>query len=154
MPSRRNQITLSEEEQKLFLEEGWTLQVATNSSSGFPHLAAMWYIMKDDMIHFTTFRKSQKILNIRRNPNITAMLESGKEYAELQGLVVQGAAELVDEIQYTADVMAKVAEKYRGMPINMADSDSTSKAASKRIAVRIRPQNIYSWDHTKLSGRY
>lgn len=154
MPSRRNRIILSEEEQKLFLEEGWTLQVATNSSNGFPHLAAMWYIMKDGMIHFTTFRKSQKILNIRRNPNITAMLESGKEYADLQGLVVQGSAELVDNIEYTADVMAKVAEKYRGMPINTTNSDAALDAAAKRIAVRVRPQNIYSWDHTKLGGRY
>ncbi len=154
MPSRRNRIILSEEEQKLFLEEGWTLQVATNSSSGFPHLAAMWYIMKDGMIHFTTFRKSQKILNIRRNPDITVMLESGKEYADLQGLVVQGPAELVDNIEYTADVMAKVAEKYRGMPINTTNSDAGLDAAAKRIAVRVRPQNIYSWDHTKLSGRY
>ena len=154
MPSRRNQISLTTEEQKLFLEEGWTLQVGTNSASGFPHLAAMWYILNEDLIHFTTFGKSQKVVNIRRDPNVTIMLESGKEYAELRGLVMQGTAELVNDTDYIVDIMAQVALKYRGMPVNTTDPEAAYKAASKRIVVRVQPQKIYSWDHTKLSGRY
>ena len=154
MPSRRGQIVLTPEEQERFLEEGWTLQVASNGPSGFPHLAAMWFVVIDGLVNFTTFGKSQKIMNLRRDPHITAMLEKGRAYEELQGLVIQGEAELDDDVQATATVMSLVAKKYRGMPVPTETPEDALPAASKRIIVRIRPDKIYTWDHTKLGGKY
>jgi nitroimidazol reductase NimA-like FMN-containing flavoprotein (pyridoxamine 5'-phosphate oxidase superfamily) len=78
MPSRRSSIALTDAEQQQVLEDGWTLQVASAGHRGYPHLVAMWYVLVDGAIEFTTFGKSQKILNLRRDPRITAMLESGK----------------------------------------------------------------------------
>ncbi len=154
MPSRRDQIKLTDEEQKAFLEEGWTLQVASNGPKGYPHLVAMWYIMMDGMVHFTTFGKSQKIVNLQRDPKITVMLESGKKYEELKGLVIEGEAEIVEDTEYTANVMAQVGNKYNGIPIPTETPEAALKAASKRVAVRIKPVDIYSWDHGKLGGQY
>ena len=116
MPSRRGAIALTDSEQEQFLADGWTLQVASNGVGGFPHLVAMWYVVVDGKIHFTTFGKSQKILNLRRNPKITCMLESGKGYAELKGLVVEGEAELLEDNAFTAKVMGLVGAKYNGIP--------------------------------------
>src|SRR5690606_24731186 len=45
MPSRRAEIALTEEEQRQFLDEGWTLQVASIGPKGYPHLVAMWYVV-------------------------------------------------------------------------------------------------------------
>ncbi len=154
MPSRRGQIAMTEEEQSRFLDEGWTLQVATNGPAGFPHLAAMWYVVIDGTVHFTTFGKSQKIVNLRRDPRITAMLETGREYEELRGLVIRGTGELEENVQTTATVMSAVANKYRGLPIPTETPEAAMPAAAKRVTVRIRPERIYSWDHTKLGGRY
>jgi nitroimidazol reductase NimA-like FMN-containing flavoprotein (pyridoxamine 5'-phosphate oxidase superfamily) len=79
MPSRRAQIALTDEERARMLEESWTLQVASIGPKGFPHLVAMWYVLDDEgRIVFTTFRKSQKILNLQRNPKMTVMVESGE----------------------------------------------------------------------------
>ena len=36
------------------------------------------YVLMDGDICFTTFRKSQKVLNLKRDPKLTVMLESGK----------------------------------------------------------------------------
>src|SRR5690349_1388318 len=88
MPSRRGAIALTDEEQRAFLNDGWTIQVASIGPKGYPHLVAMWYVVIDGKVHFTTFGKSQKVLNLRRDGKITAMLESGKAYAELKGLVI------------------------------------------------------------------
>ncbi|HNO66799.1 MAG TPA: pyridoxamine 5'-phosphate oxidase family protein, partial [Tepidiformaceae bacterium] len=71
MPSRRGAIALTEQERDAFLNDGWTLQVASNGPKGFPHLVAMWYVVLDGKIHFTTFGKSQKVMNLRRDPKIT-----------------------------------------------------------------------------------
>lgn len=154
MPSRRAEIAMTDEERAQFLDEGWTLQVATNGPGGFPHLAAMWYVMIDGVAHFTTFGKSQKILNLQRDPRITAMLETGQAYEELRGLVIRGTAELDTDVQTTAAVMSVVANKYRGLPIPTETPEAALPAAAKRVTVRIRPERVYSWDHTKLGGRY
>ena len=154
MPSRRASIALTEDEQKQFLEDGWTIQIASNGHKGFPHLVAMWYVVIDGMVHFTTFGKSQKILNLQRDNKITAMLESGKAYTELKGLVIEGEAEVVPDTDFTAKVMGLVGSKYNGIPVPTETPEAALKAASKRVVVRIKPVDIYSWDHSKLGGVY
>ncbi|MFN8617998.1 MAG: pyridoxamine 5'-phosphate oxidase family protein [Dehalococcoidia bacterium] len=155
MPSRRNSIALTEQEQEAFLNDSWTLQVASNGHKGFPHLIAMWYVIIDGKIHFTTFGKSQKIMNLRRDPKITCMLESGKGYTELKGLVIEGNADVIDDDNaFTAKVMGHVGAKYNGIPIPTDTPEAALKAASKRVVVRVNPVDVYSWDHAKLGGRY
>jgi PPOX class probable F420-dependent enzyme len=154
LPSRRNQIALTEDEQRAFLEDGWTLQIASIGPKGYPHLVAMWYVVVDGTVQFTTFGKSQKIMNLRRNPKISAMLESGRAYEELKGLVIEGEAEIIEDTPTTAKVMGLVGSKYRGIPVPTDTPEAALKAAAKRVVVRIKPVEIYSWDHSKLGGRY
>lgn len=156
MPSRRSQIALTPEEQRqLIEEEGWTLQVASIGPKGYPHLVAMWYVVDDDgTIVFTTYGRSQKVMNLRRDPKMTVMLEAGKKYEELRGLVIEADAELIEDVEYTARVMGKVGHKYNGIPIPTDTPEAALKAASKRVTVRVKPMDIYSWDHRKLGGRY
>ena len=47
---RRDLIRMTEEEERAFLAEGHTLQIATIGRDGFPHLVAMWYTVKDGVI--------------------------------------------------------------------------------------------------------
>lgn len=154
MPSRRTSIALTDDEQEQFLQDGWTLQVASVGHKGYPHLVAMWYVIIDGKIHFTTFGKSQKILNLRRDSKITCMLESGKGYAELKGLVIEGEGELLEDTEFTAKVMGLVGAKYNGIPAPTETPEAALKVASKRVVVRVNPVDIYSWDHSKLGGRY
>jgi PPOX class probable F420-dependent enzyme len=154
VPSRRSAIAMTPEEQKKFLEEGWTLQVASIGPKGYPHLVAMWYVVLDGLIQFTTFGKSQKVQNLRRNPKISAMLESGKLYEELKGYVVEGTAEIVEDTETTARLMAVIGQKYRGIPVATETPEAALRIASKRVTIRIHPEDSYSWDHAKLGGRY
>lgn len=154
MPSRRSEIAMTDEERESFLAEGWTLQVASIGPQGFPHLVAMWYVIDDGLVTFTTFRKSQKVLNLQRNPKLTVMLEAGKLYSELRGLVIEGTAEIVDDTEETAKVMSLVGAKYQGIPADTSSRDAQMKIASKRVVIRVRPVDSYSWDHRKLGGRY
>ena len=154
MPSRRASIALTPQEQDEFLKDSWTLQVASLGPKGYPHLVAMWYVVVDGDSHFTTFRKSQKILTLRRNPKITVMLESGKLYNELKGMVIEGTAELIEDLQYTARIMSMVGNKYQGMPIPTETPEAALGPASKRTVVRVHADDTYSWDHSKLGGKY
>ena len=165
MPSRRNQIGLSPEEQREYIERGRTLQVATNGPDGFPHLVAMWYVPIDGVIHFSTFARSQKVMNLRRDPNITVMLESGLAYNQLKGLVIKGHGEVIEDMALTARVLTLAGIRYSDsrtgavVPVDPSGPLPPPNAvvegtARKRVTIRIRPLDIYSWDHAKLGGSY
>lgn len=155
MPKRRNAIAMTEEEQAAFLREGHTLQVASIGPSGFPHLVAMWYALIDERIHFTTYAKSQKVLNLQRDPKISVMLEAGDVYSELRGLVIEGTADIVvGDIDLAARV-ARAGSSRRPAEIPTdPPSEATLRSVAKRAVIRVNPVNVYSWDHRKLGGRY
>ena len=96
MPKRRSAIAMTLEEQEAYLQEGHTLQVASNGPAGYPHLVAMNYTVTDGKVHVTTYAKSQKLLDLRRDPKITVMIEFGNLCGELRGLVIQGQADLIE----------------------------------------------------------
>ena len=159
MPSRRNMIAMTDEEATEFIETGWTLQVASVGNNGWPHLVAMWYGVIDGKIHFTTYAKAQKVLNLKRDPRITVMLESGTEYSKIKGLVIEGEAEVVendpDLVMAVQDATGRKRNENAGAQAATPMTDEQRRAqASKRAVVRIEAKRVYSWDHGKLGGRY
>jgi PPOX class probable F420-dependent enzyme len=155
VPKRRSQFEMTPEEQDAFLREGLTLQVASIGPHGYPHMVAMWYALIDGKVCFTTYERSQKVLNLRRNPKITVMLESGRPYNELRGLVIEGDAEIVEnDPEFAARVMMQSGSRRPGDAVTTDASPQTLRAVAKRVVVRVHPVKVYSWDHRKLGGAY
>jgi hypothetical protein len=50
--------------------------------------------------------------------------------------------------------MAHVGKKYNGIPIPTDTPEAALAVASKRVVIRVKPVDEYSWDHAKLGGRY
>lgn len=159
----RKDISFTPDELEAFLAEEMTLIVTTLSKDGHPHTAPMWYFVEDGKIVFRSFTKSQKIVNLQRDPRITVLVERGIAYAELQAVMIKGTARLIDG----ADDPAYVLESYRRLaarypmvgpePVEL-DPDALDQAfgrfAPKNTAVVVEPKRIVSWDHTKLGGGY
>lgn len=152
---RREQIQMTEQEIARFLEQGRSLSVASINPDGAPHLVAMWYALTDDgKVAMWMYAKSQKALNLRRDPRLTCMLESGSAYEELRGVQIRGAATLIEE---TARVQAIGEAIYRrnASPdgaLTDAQLQTIAAQAPKRIGVIVEPITIASWDHSKLGG--
>jgi nitroimidazol reductase NimA-like FMN-containing flavoprotein (pyridoxamine 5'-phosphate oxidase superfamily) len=153
MPSRRSAITMSDEEVTAYLEEQRVLNVATIGPTGHPHVVAMWYVVLDGKPAFWTFGKSQKVMNIRRDPKLTGLVESGDAYNELRGVELVGTARLIEDYESIRDLGIRVSTKYSGPPSDTA-MPFIEKQAQKRIGVVIDVDSVVSWDHTKLGGAY
>jgi nitroimidazol reductase NimA-like FMN-containing flavoprotein (pyridoxamine 5'-phosphate oxidase superfamily) len=153
MPSRRNAITMTDAEVAAFLEQQAVLNVATIGPTGHPHVVAMWFVVLDGAPTFWTFGKSQKVMNIRRDPKITALVESGERYEELRGVELVGTARLIDDYDAVRDIGIRVSTKHNGPPSDGA-LPFIEQQARKRIGVAIDVDHVVSWDHTKLSGTY
>jgi PPOX class probable F420-dependent enzyme len=158
MPSRRDQIRMSEDELRAFLDEQRIVSVATLGPHGRPHLVPLWYVPEDggDLSGWT-YAKSQKARNLERDPRATLQVEDGVRYDELRGVMLECDVELERDA-------AAVAERY-GMPLfsryvaGGGDPAPEVRAmveeqAPKRIGLRFKPTRTVSWDHRKLGGTY
>ena len=149
--SERPEIRLTAEEQAVFLRENRKAALATLDKDGFPHVVAMTYLAKDGAFYMTSYGKAQKVVNIRRDPKVGLMVESGGSYSELRGVMVRGICEIIDDAETVADVFAWMAEA-RGTASNTPRRSAASTA--KRVVLKVVPHKLSSWDHAKLGGRY
>jgi len=157
----RKDITMTSDEVAAFLAEGRkVLQVATLGMDGSPHLAPMWYVVADGKVVFRSFTKSQKIVNLDRDPRLSVLVESGETYAELQGVMIKGSATLVTDPSFVLSIYRDLAARYPmvgGEPIILDDAaaeQAFGAYAAKNTAVIVEPTSVTSWDHTKLGGAY
>jgi len=153
MPSRRDMIRMSDEEIAAFIDAGKSLQLATINSDGTPHLVAMWYGVLDGKIVFETFEKSQKAVNLKRDPRVACLLESGTEYTELKGVQINGVAKIVSDSAEVQRYMKEVLRRNHEMDEKTLEL-AAEHGSKKRIAALIEPTKIVSWDHTKLDVAY
>ena len=156
----RQDISMTPEEVRAFLEAGRTLQVASLHRDGRPHLVPMWYVVEDGRVVFRSFTRSQKILNLQRDPRLSVLLERGEAYAELQGVMIEGRARLIDDPAYVLALYGRMAAKYamlgpepRALPPDEL-ATAFGRYAAKNTAVVVDPTRTTSWDHTRLGGSY
>ena len=151
---RRKEIGLTPEEQRQFLRESHTIILSTLDRRGYPHSVAMWYVVDPDgTVLMTTFSKSQKAVNLRRDPRCGLLVESGRKYEDLKGLLIRGRATLEPDTERVLDLLERVHEKYnRGPAAGLRDA--MRQQAAKRVLIRVRPERVASWDHRKLGGAY
>ena len=155
MANRRDAITMTPEEVDAFLQGRRTMNVATIGPSGHPHLVAMWYGFLDGKPAFWTFAKSQKILNLQRDPKITALVEDGESYDQLRGVVLVGTGRIVEDFDTLMELGRSVAARYTGPSALTPEALPFLEAqARKRFGVVIEVDKTVSWDHTKLGGSY
>ncbi len=151
---------MTPEEVRRFLAAGTTLEVATLGPDGHPHLAPMWYVVEDDRIAFRSYTKSQKIVNLRRDPRLTVLLEEGLAYAELRGVMIKGTARLIDDPAVVLRLYGRLAAKYPMLGPELVELDGAAleatfgRFAAKNTVVVVEPTTVISWDHRKLGGSY
>ena len=147
--NQRAGITLTEDEIARMLAGIRSMTMASIGPDGQTHLVAMWFAVLDGEIWFETKAKSQKAVNLRRDPRITCLAEDGDVYEELRGVAIEGVAEVSDDPGRLWRVGVAVWERYHG-PYTEAQRPVVEASLRKRVAVRVRPQRIRSWDHRKL----
>ncbi len=155
--SRRNQIRMTDEEISDFLRSSRTMILVSNGNNGYPHPMPMWFAVDDDnTVHMTTFRKSQKVSNLRNDPRVSLLVEAGKKYQELKSLLIYTEVEIIDDIEVTTDVMFKMSLQRGDVTTDQEEAvkKGLRKTAEKRVVMKFNPGKIVSWDHSKLGGVY
>jgi PPOX class probable F420-dependent enzyme len=156
MPSRRDQIKLSEEEQRDLVENERIVVVSSLGPRGWPHVMPLWYVPREGEVWIWTYAKSQKVRNLERDPRATLLIETGTEYTELRGVQIEAEAEMIRDLDRIVDFAEELTIRYsEGISSVEGDAAASLRAqAPKRMAIRFHPQRVASWDHRKLGGTY
>ena len=153
MASGRNAVQMGEEEIEQFLVDNMKVQIATIGPDGTPHLTTLFYVLEDGMLAFWTYGRSQKVVNLRRDPRITCLVEDGEDYFELRGVSIQGKARLLEEYDEIRALGSRVATRMAGdVDLGEFGDEIVDQQARKRVGIVVEPVKVASWDHRKMAG--
>lgn len=149
--SMRDLIRMDDDEVEAFLEAGSRARVSTLRRDGAPHVVPIAYVVLDGRLTFWADNDSQKVVNLRRDPRIAAVVDEGADFQELQGIELAGTADLTADqatSERVADLFAsKAPEEHREAARSMLLA-----LAAERTVVSIKAERVASWDHRKLAG--
>lgn len=146
---QRDQIRMSPEEIEAFLRGRRSMAMCSMGPDGNIHAVAMWYGFLEGAIAVETKARSQKVQNLRRDPRVTVLVEDGESYDELRGVEIVGTAEIVDDPDRLWQVGVSVFERYQA-PYTEEMRPFVEAMLNKRVAIKVNPTRVVSWDHGKL----
>lgn len=161
MPLSRK-LALAPEQIDEIMDSQWNCRIATAGPGELINLTPMWFGWDgrgDGSGVVYIYGRGQKVVNLRRNPNCTLIVDRNERFPELQGIMIQGqgriledaAAEKADE--GLSRTQERMGVKYNGGHGEAVD-DPPPFAASARGEharwIRIDADRILSWDNFKL----
>lgn len=164
---------MAPEEMAAFLRDQRVVVCATNGVRGWPHLMPLWYVVRGEELWAWTYAKSQKVRNLERDVRATLQVETGEQYHELRGVMIEAETTLHRDLEVVSDFGLELFRRYAsdesangddgpgggGSGADAAPADPQylevlRTQATKRVALQFRPLRVASWDHGKLGGVY
>jgi Pyridoxamine 5'-phosphate oxidase len=154
--SRREQIRMSDGEVRELLDSERVVIATSNGPRGWPHSMPLWYVPREGEVWIWTYAKSQKVRNLERDPRATLLIETGHEYTELRGVMIEAEAVLHRDFETVVGFAEELTLRYaQGISSVEGDAKAALEAqAPKRVAIQFRPRRTATWDHRKLGGVY
>jgi PPOX class probable F420-dependent enzyme len=125
-----------------FLATKEVVVLSTVQRSGAPLAMPMWFLHTPQALYMISVDGLQKVRNLRRDPRVCVVAESGNRGAAIRGVVIQGHIEFVEEAEQRRPIVEGLLQKYepdlerlwggRAMPAN-------------RVLFRIEPDKVRSW---------
>lgn len=152
------EIALSDDQMSDMLLNDWNIRIATVDAKGQFNLTPMWFGWAGGKVY--VFARGQKVVNLRRNPNCTMLVDRNEKFPELQAIMMQGTAKVLEtEEEEAADpdlkeAQAQMGKKYNGghgrpPADNPPPMASTAKGKNRRWIV-FTPERTVTWDNFKL----
>ncbi len=156
---------MSDPEVADFLAEERTVVCATIGPHGWPHLMPLWFVTRDSAqgpeIWAWTYAASQKTRNLERDARATLQVETGEQYQELRGVMLECEAVIHRDLETVSALGREIFARYaspRGQPpaaeLPKEVAAMVDKQAAKRVAFQFVERRRASWDHRKLGGVY
>lgn len=136
----------------------WNMRIATIGPANRINLTPMWFGWGGGRIYL--YGRGQKVVNIRRNPACTVIVDRNVKFPELQAIMLQGNARVLETAAeeaadpYLAEVRVHMGRKYNGGHGQPAADDPPPNSATaggrNRRWIVLEPTHVVTWDNFKL----
>lgn len=151
-------LTRGEIEQ--LMQEAMTIRAASHGPGARINLTPLWFCWMGGKVY--AFTRGQKVENLRRNSVCTMTVDRNERYPELQGVMLEGTARVLEDAAAEAAdehldslVRDRMGEKYAQGGFGSTGkrrNESTAMGKNWRWIV-FTPERCFSWDNTKLPVR-
>ncbi len=131
-------VTLSEEQREFLLHGARTGKRATVRKNGSPHVVPVWFLLDGDTLVFTTGDRTSKAASIRRDARVALCVDD--EVPPFSFIVVEGTAELIDDIEALKVWATRIAGRYMGSAL--AEQYGARNAVPGELLVRVTPTKV------------
>ena len=125
--------TLSDEQKAFLLHGTRTGKLATVRKDGRPHVAPIWFVLDGDTLIFNTGEDTVKGASIRRDPRIALCVDD--ETPPFSFLIVEGTAELIDDLDALRLWATRIAARYMGS--ELAEQYGARNGVPGELLVRV-----------------
>jgi PPOX class probable F420-dependent enzyme len=125
-----------------FLSQKDVAVLSTLQQDGAPLAMPMWFLADSEYLYMLSLAQTRKVRNLRRDPRLCVVVESGTRGAEVRGVTIQGRAEFVERAEDIQPIVARMVHKYAP---HLATLWGGTTMPSNRVLWRIIPTHVYSW---------
>jgi PPOX class probable F420-dependent enzyme len=134
-----------------FLTTQRTCRVATVSKDGAPHVSTLWFAWDGTSLWLYSVVRSKRFTDLRRDPRVAIVIDTGEDYGELRGVELSGTAEFVGEVPRTGELNAELDAPETLFARKNFQLDEMPYD-NRHAWIRLTPDAIASWDFRKLAS--
>lgn len=146
---RARRIAMTTEERDAFLREERMCRLGSVDATGAPHVSPLWFVWDGSALWLHSIVKSQRWVNLQRDPRVSVAIDAGVGYFELRGVELLGRVEVVGPVPRTDGPSPDTAEPERLWADKYSDGEFL--VDGKHAWLRLVPDKIVSWDFRKLA---
>lgn len=145
---RARKIAMTKDELDAFLGEQRTCRLGSVDGEGAPHVSPLWFVWDGSALWLWSLVKSQRWVNLMRDPRVSVAVDDGRAYDELRGVEVLGHVVAVGDVPRTEAIHPDAAEPER----LWAEKYSAGRFISdgRHAWLRLDPDKVVSWDFRKI----
>ncbi|MBI5949203.1 MAG: pyridoxamine 5'-phosphate oxidase family protein [Chloroflexi bacterium] len=150
------ELSLTPEQVDELMTTSWNMRIATVGPGTRINLTPLWFGWAGGKIY--TYCRGQKVTNLRRNPVATVLVDRNERFPELQGVMFQGRATVLEDPDaenadpHLEEVRMQMGTKYaggHGEPREPQRNAASARGRHWRWVV-IQPTHVVTWDNFKL----
>jgi general stress protein 26 len=133
------------DEIEVFLERPLLAKFSSHNEDGTIHIAPLYYLYTSGEFLFGTQDKSRKVRNIKRNNNVTILIDAAEPV--LQAVIAYGEAIL--DYEDVISKRVKILDRYYENISAASEFAERLAKAWKTVIIRVKPTKIVTLDYSK-----
>jgi len=116
--------------------------LGTINPDGSPLITAMWFLHDPTALTLISVDDLQKVRNLRRDPRLHIVAESGARGADIKGVAVRGRAEFLGDTAERRALATRLLDKYHP---HLEQYWGARVMPPNRVMFRVVPQSVRAW---------